>query len=323
MKFFGILLVICALAAGLFFAYDPYIKPLMGGKETAMTADGRVLTGETAKPAANTPKPVAKPATPKPEPKPVASKPAAPKPVAKAPKPEPKSEIDQLLEKRYPMPEIIPLMDIVKNWTAVPANAYPKEVAANVPVPFDLIVNGQKIGSSSVAPGSPLKPVRLSGDVLVIANVANPAQSSQVKVENTDFKQRITKRYNDFVAFKTNQIQSARAKAKAALEANPSLLASLTGQQGPADDSGDPRFGPVKASIKAGECPSVTLEEAKTFKWNGSETVRGDYPGTYDTVTVHFEVATIFGKFPVDCKALIQGGRVKHWIDPITEERID
>jgi hypothetical protein len=37
---------------------------------------------------------------------------------------------------------------------------------------------------------------------------------------------------------------------------------------------------------------------------------------------VHFEVSTIFGRFPVDYKALLKGGRVHAWIDPVTEDRI-
>jgi hypothetical protein len=33
-------------------------------------------------------------------------------------------------------------------------------------------------------------------------------------------------------------------------------------------------------------------------------------------------VATIFGRFPVEYKALLRGGKVHVWIDPVTEERL-
>ena len=48
--FFPILLIVCAVLAGAWFAYDPYLKPLLdrlGGEET-MTANDRVISGSKA-----------------------------------------------------------------------------------------------------------------------------------------------------------------------------------------------------------------------------------------------------------------------------------
>ncbi len=247
--------------------------------------------------------------------------PAAP---AKAPE-APKSELDLALEKKYPLPEIAPLLTIVDQWRNVPPNAYPPEVVAAETIPFQLVVNGQAIGSSNVAPGTPLKPVRLAGDQLTVASLANPAMSTVIPVDKTDFKQRIEARYNQFVETKKKEVETKRARARQLIAADPSKMALLTGQgaaAAPVGDAGDPRFGPVKASLKAGEAASVTLEEALTYTWNGTERVGGEFAGSYETVTVHFEVSTIFGRFPVDYKALLKGGRVHAWIDPVTEDRI-
>ena len=51
-----------------------------------------------------------------------------------------------LLEKRYPMPEIKPLMEIVNNWANVPVNAFPPQVFCAEPVSFELVVNPIKAG---------------------------------------------------------------------------------------------------------------------------------------------------------------------------------
>ena len=233
----------------------------------------------------------------------------------------PKSEIDLLVEKRYPMPIILPLDQITKKWTAVPPNAYPDQITTTEAIPFNLVVNGQTIGSSNAQPGTPLKPVRLQGDQLTIASLANPTMRNQIHVDKTDFKQRIQKRYDDFIVFKKNQIATMRSKAKAALLKQPDRLASLM-NTGPGDPSNDPRFAPVKASISRGEAHPASLSEATSFKWNGRERIGGEIPGSYDTVSVHFEVATIFGRFPTDYKCLLQAGQVVGWIDPITEETI-
>jgi hypothetical protein len=321
--FFATLLVVCGLAAAAWFFYDPYLRPLVERFTGAapMTDDNPVI-------AESTTSPQNKPVEPKPA-KVASTKPADTTPTTTAapkPAPQPLSELDAALELKYPMPEILPLLTIVDQWRNVPANAYPPEVTATETIPFQLVINGQAVGSSNVAPGTPLKPMRLTGDQLTVASLANPAMNTQIAVAKTDFKQRIEARYNQFVEAKTKEVEAKRARARQIVSADPSKLAALTGKgaapAAPAGDSGDPRFAPVKASLTAGEAASVTLEEATSFVWNGSEKVGGEFAGSYDTVTVHFSVATIFGRFPVEYKALLRGGKVHAWIDPVTEVRL-
>jgi hypothetical protein len=319
-SFLTILFVICALIAAGWYFYDPYLKPYLEGEETLVipTDDGLIDPGAKSRPAlAAGAVPTAAPA------KAVPSAPAVAKTAAPvAAPPAPKSELDLLLEEKYPMPTILPLMTIVDQWRQVPPKAYPAEVVASVPISFQLVVNGQSVGASTVAPGTPLKPLRLTGDQLSLASLVNPTMNAVLPVEQTDFKQRITKRYEDFVAAKTAEVNAKRAKARQVIAADPGRLAALKGGPLPTGPTDDPRFTPVKESLRRGEAASVTLEEAVSFHWNGNETVKGDFAGAYETVSVHFEVATIFGKFPVEYKALLRGGKVFGWIDPITQERI-
>lgn len=322
--FLATLIVVCAIIGGIWFAYEPYIKPMLE-KGPVMSPDEAMVTENgsskaKAKPTASSDKAKVPSAQKSKEAKAKDGGTAA----AKAKAPAKKSELDLLLEEKYPMPEILPLLQIVDNWKNVPARAYPQEIFAKETVAFQLVVNGQAIGSSNVAPGTPLKPVRLVGDQLTIGNPANPGMSTTLPVGETDFKERVQQRYDEFVAKVTGDVTAKRAAVKKVVEADPAKLAMLKGEKPPAvaSNDSDPRFAPVKSSLQNGEAASVTLEEATSFTWNGNERVGGEFAGSYDTVTVHFEVATIFGRFPVDYKALIQGGRVVAWIDPITEERI-
>lgn len=316
--FLPTLLIVCVLLGGAgWYFYDPYLKPYLdrAGGKTTMSDDDRRVTESQPKPA---------PAAPKESSAQVKS---APAPVAPStPKPAPKTELDLALESRYPMPEILPLATIVDQWRNVPPNAYPAEVYAKQTIPFQLVVDGQVLGSSNVAPGTPLKPVRLTGDQLTIASPANPAMNTTIPVDQTDFKERIESRYQQFVETKRKEVEAKRARARQIVAADPSRLAQLTGKGAPADsapvDTGDPRFAPVKASLRNGEAASVKFEEAKSYQWNGTEKIGGAYAGSYETVTVLFEVDTIFGKFPTEYKALLKGGKVHAWIDPITEDRI-
>ena len=187
-------------------------------------------------------------------------------------------------------------------------------------------INGQAVGSSNVAPGTPLKPVRLTGDQLIVASLANPAMSAQIEVGKTDFRERIEARYHQFVAAKRKAVETKRERARQIVAADPSRLAALTGKTAPAAaamiDAGDPRVATVKDSLRKGEVASAKLEEARTFQWNGTETVGGEYAGSYETLTVLFEIETIFGRFPTEYKALLRNGKVFAWIDPVTEDRI-
>lgn len=320
--FLGTLVVVCLIIGGLWFAYDPYIKPLIDKNPTMSdndslidgNAEGDAASGSTV---AGSSAPAAKPDSP--------AKPVATASKSAAPKAAPNSELDLLLEEKYPMPKIIPLLEIVDNWNNVPKRAYPPEVFAKETVAFQLVVNGQAIGSSNVAPGTPLAPIEYQAGQLQVGNKANPGMNTTLPVDKTDFKERIEKRYNDYVAKLSEKVTAQRKRVKEVVEKDPAKLAALKGEAAPAaaaSDSGDPRFSAVKTSLRNGEAASVTLEEATSFTWNGSEKVGGEFSGSYETVTVHFEVATIFGKFPVNYKALLQGGRVVAWIDPITEDRI-
>ena len=316
-KFFVLLVLVGGVAAAIYF-YDPFLKPYLepmvdkvAGKapETSEPAESEAEDTETtpAAPAPSTPGPT--------QPAPANAAPAAPS----------KSEIDLLVEERYPIPEFVPLTQITDNWNNIPARAMPEQVTINVRVPFSIRdSSGKAIGSSIATPGTLVKPVRVQGSNLLVANLANPAMQSQVPLNQTDLKAQIEKRYNAFVFDYTNQIRQKRERAKQALMAKPETLAAIKKDRssgGKFDAADDPRFAPVKASITKGDVSGFNIDEATAFRWNGSEKINGPvHKGTYDTVTVKYEARTIFGVFPGEAKCLMQSGRVMGWVDPITEE---
>ncbi len=318
--FFATLLVLCGLGAAAWYFHDPYLEPLLKhfGSGSDLGYEERIIDNPGA----------AKPAAPVPDPrgeKPdlqVETTPGKPTPAA-APSSKPKSELEELLEVRYPMPPILPLLTIVDQWRTVPPTAFPSQVVAKETITFQLVINGQVAGSSNVAPGTPLSPVSLTGDQLVVASLANPGMTTRLHVDKTDFKERIESRYQQFVDAKRKEVEAKRQRARQMISADPARLALLRGDAPASPDSSeDARFNTVKESLERGEVASVKLSEARSFRWNGEETVGGQFAGTYNTVTVSFEVKTIFGEFPVEYKCLLQGSRVVAWIDPVTEDRV-
>ena len=320
-KFLVLLVLVGGVAAAIYF-YDPYLKPYLepmvdkvAGKAPDSSDPEESGEGEPETVAGGS-----TPGTPAPTPTPAPAAPVDPAPAVPS-----KSEIDLLVEERYPIPEFVPLTQITDNWNNIPARAMPKQVTINVRVPFSLRdSSGRTIGSSIATPGTLVKPVRVQGSNLVVANLANPAMQSQVPLKETDLKTQIEKRYNDFVFDYTNRIRQQRERAKQALLAKPETLAAIKKERssgGNFDSADDPRFAPVKASLAKGDVSGFNLDEATGFRWNGSEKITGPvHKGTYDTVTVKYEARTIFGVFPGEAKCLMQSGRVMGWVDPITEE---
>lgn len=316
-KFLVLLVLVGGVAAAVFF-YDPYLKPYL--EPLVEKVAGK--SPETTDPEPEAPEPEA------PEPPTVAETDSSPQvttPERAQPAAPQKSEIDLIVEERYPMPEFIPLTTIVDNWNNIPERAMPAEVSIQDQVPFQLRdAGGKVIGASVAPPGTLVKPVRVQGSTLTVASLANASMQSQVALDKTDLKSRIEKRYNEFILGYSNRIKEQREKAKKALLAKPETLAAIKESQGGGgnfDKTEDPRFGVVKASIAKGDVTGFELGEAVGFRWNGSERINGPvHKGTYDTVTVKYEARTIFGVFPGEAKCLLQGGRVVGWVDPITEE---
>ncbi len=324
MKKFLFILVVASVGAAWYF-YDPHLKPYIGSyveqaQKVMDGAKGDNFSQEEAESSKKTSEdPVPQDKTP--------IKKSEPQKMAKVEKKEqslPMSDMDVLLAKRYPMPDIKPLLEIVDNWNRVPSKAYPKQVVINERIAFQLIVEGKAIGASVAVPGTAVAPLRLDRGTLFVMSLANQSMKSQIPVDQTDFKQQVQKRYDAFVVKTRNQVTSNRAKAKKKLASNPEVYKNFGKAAAGWDDPNDSRFELVKASLAKGDVKAVQLSEAKQFRWNGSERINGDlFRGTYDTVSVKFEVKTIFGVFPNEFKCLLQAGRVVGWIDPLTlEEKI-
>ena len=324
MKKFFVFLILVGGAVAAYWFYDPYLKPYLqpaiekvAGKPADETAPESDKPGEGGDPVPSR----AGDSSPK-----ITQTPPKPAPGDTPPKPAvaPVSEVDRIVAERYPIPEFVPLSQIVDNWNNIPPRAFPEEVAIQERVPFSLRdSSGKVIGASVAVPGTLVKPVRLQGQTLIIASLANQSMQSEIAVGQTDLKEKIEKRYNDFVLNMTNRVREQREKAKQALLAKPEALAALKQGGGSFDESGDPRFAPVKASLASGAVKAFDLDEAVGFRWNGKEQINGDiYRGSFETVTVKYGAHTIFGVFPGEAKCLLQNGNVIGWVDPITEEEM-
>lgn len=239
------------------------------------------------------------------------------------PKETAQSEVDRLVEDLYPMPDIKPLLELVDNWTMVPERIFPREIVVKVPV--EMVLKGAAgQGGSKTSAGSKVTAVSAAGTSLTVVPFEGASVQGVVVLEDTDLREQLEKQYDEFVERRTNEVIALREAEKERIGARKEkAVASGETWSMPTigyTDGSDPKFDPVKASLRRGEAGDRVYDDAKRWRWAGPEWVKGTQ---YDAALVQFEVSTIFGTFKNEVKALMQNGEVVKWVWPDTNKEVD
>lgn len=227
------------------------------------------------------------------------------------PSPDPSTELDRQVEELIPMPVVKPLMEIVRDWKAVAPNAYPKTVSLKVPLTYRIDGGRKSAGQENLAAGSQVVPVRLDGATLVIAPSAESNIRLSLPVDDTDFKEVVTKRYDHFVEQSRHNVIARRAAEKKRMQKHQTHELELSKY----GSGNDPRFDPMKASIRGGGAGFFQIEAAESWRWSGKETVDGV---DYETGMVVMVMESAFGTTKRELKALMSNGKVIRWLDAAT-----
>ena len=107
-------------------------------------------------------------------------------------KPKVKTEVDLLLEKKFPLPHYKSLEVLVKNWQEVPQKAFPKQVQVHVSLNYQ----GKAGGESKMMESEHLaKPLALKSGQLTVVSLDDPQLKATVSLDDTDFKDRVRALY--------------------------------------------------------------------------------------------------------------------------------
>lgn len=304
-------LVALLVGGALYFLRRDYLE---GRRKAALAQEEREKALARQKPPPPPPpKPVApKPvATPKPKEVPTPKPPEPMPPPKKAPEPDPMAEIEKLVESQYPLPTVRPLLEIVGNWEAVPQKAFPALVTLRAPLSFE-VKRGTAVVAKGVLPtGSSVAPLELGKGILQVAPTPGSPIRVTAPVDQTDFKERIQVRYDEFVRNMQAGVMTRRAREKEKIARARALDMELS-TYGKGED---PRFDPMKASIRRGEAGSFQIETADRWRWAGKETIDGE---EYDVGLVMMVTESAFGTSEVELKALIRDGKLVKWLDTAT-----
>lgn len=326
LTFAGIYLAVSLIVGGaIFFLHRSHQREL----QKAILASEKALKRASESPPATPSQPKSKPTV---QPKPPSAKanlakakakpdrppkdPLQPKKPTESEKPpSPDAGLDSEIEKMYPIPEIRPLLEIVQNWKSVPQNAFPPFVKIRVPVEFQIKDRGTVVGKGKLPAGSSMIPLRLQDDTLTLSSSVNSNFSVNLSTSDTDFRERIQARYDKFVKDQTNGVlvqRRAEKQRRLGLIEKESALSKY-------NDGEDPRFDPVKASIRRGEAGFFQMESARKWRWAGKESIEGE---DFDAAFVMMITESAFGTSERELKALIQNEKVVSWIDVSTGEKL-
>lgn len=194
---------------------------------------------------------------------------------ATAPVVKKKTEVDLLLEKYFPDPTFQPIEKIVKNWTAVPKQAMPEKVMVKVSAAYSSEDNSKLI---SEAAGHHAVPIGLKDGTITLGHLKDPKLRVEVKLKDTDLKERVTKLYDDKKKEAMDKVLAKREANRSKAEAH---IAKLKGQgKLPKTDEDNPTAS-VEEKSGGGADPSMNSYGSKFSGdyWpspkNGKDTTEG------------------------------------------------
>jgi hypothetical protein len=240
------------------------------------------------------PVPPSKPGT---TPAPAADRPTSP--VATA-APGPSSE--------FVPPSIASLEEATKNWTDIPARAFPRPVTLKKPVSITM-----KVGSGQLAAGTSSIALSAHNGILTIAPSEGSDARGQILVIDTDLPEQIQPAYEKW---RDHRIELARqAHARRQPPSTLTLISKNTTHS--ADPGGKPvantngSYNVLLESMHIGQVTEIQPENI--IRWGSPKpaTVNGQ-PGWQ--IDVEFHTTTIFGPFDVMAHAEILDGKVQRWI---------
>lgn len=303
----GILVLILAAAVGYVayqHVYSIVSEALKFEKHPSKPVEVAVVAPTPPKPEVKVeaPKPAPEPMPEmKPEPKPAPAMPAIPEP----PKPEPVKP----KEGEFVAPVFPPIEEAVKNWTAIPPSAFPRQVKLKRDLQLQMKI-GNSTAATQVKAGGSIYAVGQEGTDLLVSPTDTSPMRGKVGIDDTDLKEVLTEVYERWKVARTETLRRAHefklAAAERAKNAPAPAAGATASNDKPARDA-DGTYPLLVASMKSGQVTEIKTDNIK--EWGEPQMVDGAW-----TVIVKYETQTMFGKFETEAQATIKNGRVEKWI---------
>lgn len=212
------------------------------------------------------------------------------------------------VEERYPLPEFRSIEDITREWTVIPARAFPRTVKTKTSVSLE-----GPSGKAVLPANSSALAVGMAHGMLIVMRDRNDPARGMVPLANTDLKETLTNLYEKYKDYKIKQVMNQRERARR-------LLATANGATPEQMALAGPKptvlpGGVIKAMMESLEAKEITETTAdKITSWGGLNVEEIDGAHWW-TGTIQCTVDNaIFGPVPTELMALIKNDKVVKWI---------
>lgn len=200
---------------------------------------------------------------------------------------------------------------LTKNWSEIPASAFPREVTLLKESEFKMAV-----GASKVAAGRKVQAIAFKQGMLALIPSAGSPAKAIVSIDDTDLKQVLTAIYEKWKVARAEYLQKNSAqrqelastiRAESATANNNSAEVDETGKPVRGDDRGYPL---LLSSIRRGQVTDIKPDKIVSWGEPNPTKVQGKDGWA---IKVEYQAETIFGLQNVEAQALIVNGRVQGW----------
>ncbi len=197
---------------------------------------------------------------------------------------------------------------LTKDWQAIPATAFPREVTLLKDTEFKMAA-----GASKMAAGRKVQALSLSAGTLTLAPAAGSTARANVALDDTDLKAVLTDIYEKWKVARAAYLKEMAAKKK--LNA-PTVSVAQNTNAAEADAAGKPirssdgSYPLLVASMRRGQVTEIKPENISSMGEPQPAKVQGKDGWA---IRVGFEAKTVFGPQPTEAQALIVNGQVQGW----------
>lgn len=217
-------------------------------------------------------------------------------------------------------PQLASLEDLTKNWTAVPAHAFPRAIKLRKAVAVQMTA-----GSAQIPAGATAYAYGAENGVVTVGPTETSKARGRVALADTDLQEQLKQSYERWRVARVEMARNAWQARKTAKPGRnvtvnePINLAEALDAQGKPVQATDGSYPLLLASMRAGDVTDITLPRVRRWGQPEAKVVKGQPTWTVD---LWYETMAFCGPMEAHAQAQVRGGRVVAWVYPGSGEQV-
>lgn len=222
--------------------------------------------------------------------------------------------------KDFVAPRVATLEELTKNWTSIPAHAFPREIKLRKAVDVKMAV-----GSARIPVGGTAYAHATDHGLVTVAPTQTSLARGTVAVADTDLPDQLRQSYEKWKTARIDTARQAWLAKKTAKVVNNVTTNEPVNLAGALDPAGRPMqvkdgtYPLLLASMKAGDVTDITLPRVRRWGAAVPQVIEGQPTWTVD---VWYQTMAFCGPMEAQAQARVRNGRVIAWVYPGSGEPV-